>query len=213
MSSEKFQYDLFGENFNSNNKTRPRRGGKYSKQRFLAYIRIPIEYSVIIVIGVLIVVIIAYAVGVEKGKRMFLLCTFADAEHRNIPGPDVQREELPEKKKEVLTKIPEPAHEEVAAKSVQEDKPEEPVDRKRERIEEEPGETKEYEVQLASFKKSGFADKEVAKLKTKGIKARSVKKGVWYRVSVAGYKTIEAAKAAKKELIEDYKDCYIRRIQ
>ena len=70
-----------------------------------------------------------------------------------------------------------------------------------------------YAVQLASFKNERSAKKEIDMLKSKGIKASMTRKGEWYQVYASGYRTIDEAKRAKRDLIADYEDCYIRKMK
>lgn len=46
---------------------------KYGEQRYLPQVKVPIEYTAIIAIVMLIAIIVAYAIGVERGKTVALI--------------------------------------------------------------------------------------------------------------------------------------------
>lgn len=212
MIDSDFQKDLFGEQVCEEKARKPRLLFRYAERRFLPYIKIPIEYSVIIVIGILVLTVIAYAVGVEKG--------------RNTAGAKIGMETTIEPTENAIKDETEgppvsTIDNELVYKSLEEDTSE--VLRENEKINDAfsvllEGETEKqvrqlYTIQLASFKKEDLANKELQKLKKKNITADVTKKGEWYQVYTAGYKTIEEANKAKEELLKEYKDCYIRRIK
>ncbi|MCK5451261.1 MAG: SPOR domain-containing protein [Candidatus Omnitrophica bacterium] len=206
MNNDNFQYDLFGGECDSKKEQKIRRREKYSKHRVIRYIRIPVEYGVMIAIGILVAIIIVYAVGVEKGKRFSgAVCSF-------LPESKEEDASLREKDMEA---------EETVIMSIQEEKQAEPEIVEKEEAFLEVEEVKKeksleegvYEIPLASFRKAKAAETETAKLKKQGIEAKFSKKGIWYQVFAEGYKTIDDALAAKEKLSVDYKDCYVRRVQ
>ncbi|MEA3489320.1 MAG: SPOR domain-containing protein [Candidatus Omnitrophota bacterium] len=215
MFENNFQNDLFEGRFHEKKAVKPRILSRYSKQRFLPHIRVPIEYTVIGAILVLIFVIIAYAVGVERGKRLPVERTMRASGEMLLAS---DQEEIPEAVyPEVLEGDLAGIHgepgadeeflEEAGELSVTEKSPE--------------AEEKEvsgiggaaYIVQLASFRNKRSAEREVKGLKRKGVKSGMAKKGDWYQVYAEGYCTVEEAIKAKEELNEDYADCYIRKVK
>ena len=69
IMDSKFQGDFFKE---ETGRVKPKKMGflaKYSERRALPQIRIPIEYTVLYAIGILVLIILAYAVGIERGKK------------------------------------------------------------------------------------------------------------------------------------------------
>lgn len=188
---------------------------RYSKQRVLPYIKMPIENIVIIAVGLLVLVIVSYAVGVEKGKRLPVLGDVRIASRVKGQGSREQsvehREEEPESKNEeiedeeqVLESQPQDIEEKLISDSRILLLEEEPIA--------EPEESK-YIIQLASFNGAQFAEEEINKLERRGVRADSTKKGQWYQVYAVGFQTIDQAREAKRGLIDDYEDCYIRRMK
>ncbi|MDD5633780.1 MAG: SPOR domain-containing protein [Candidatus Omnitrophica bacterium] len=70
MMDENYTNDLFGEQLPEGENGRKARLKGIPDQRFMPYIRIPMEYSIIIAIFVLILMIISFAAGVERGKAI-----------------------------------------------------------------------------------------------------------------------------------------------
>jgi len=212
MADSNFPSDFFEGKFHEKKGRKPQFLSKYSAQRVLPYIRVPVEYTVILGIVVLILLVISYAVGVEKGKRIF------SAEKTHASGKKTQLIENKEVTKIAQTeKIPEA----VDTSETGRDSESPDIEEKAAPIpsvieiaakDEEKG-TKDalYTVQLASFKKERYAKREVAKLRRTGEDASYTRKGLWYQVFVDGYRTIEAARKAKDALIQEYPDCYIRK--
>lgn len=69
-----------------------------------------------------------------------------------------------------------------------------------------------YTVQVASFKQSKFASQEVETLKKRGYEAYSVSKGGFFLVCVGRYKNKTQAEKTSKTLKSKYKDNVIRRL-
>ncbi|MGB2598826.1 MAG: SPOR domain-containing protein [Candidatus Omnitrophota bacterium] len=183
----KFQHDFFGNEYRDREEQRFPFLGKYSKHRLLPHLRVPTEYIVIAGIGMLVLVIIAYAIGVEKGKR------FRAKEYVERDEPETQS--IVNKEVTTTTKASRPA----------EKAPEEPV----KPPEKSPGAI--YRIQLASFRDLAMTKREIEKLKKRGFDVSFEKKGSWYQVYAEGYGSMEEAGKAKKELAKYYEDCYIRR--
>ena len=184
--NKKFQHDFFGDTYREKEAGLSGYLSKYSKHRLLPHLRIPTEYIVIAGIGMLVLVIIAYAVGVERGKRVQL----ARSPERQARKAQVVAN------KEVITV------EKTVENAVKAPKPE---------IEPPIEETESnYMIQIASFKKQDAAKREVEKLERRGHNAAFKRSGSWYLVYTEGYRGMEEAKKAKKELAKYYKDCYIR---
>jgi hypothetical protein len=213
MTQENFQDDFFGNQVSGKAGGRPRILSKYSKQRFLPHVRVPIEYTIIGAIGVLVLVIIAYAVGVEKGKRVSGE-TFASSPGRIQAAAETDEELDMSFSGTVEEEWPVPAEtEEADLRESAEDSAGRDVETAAGE-EEAPGSgAAPYIIQLASFKNRSSAEREIKELEQKGYEARSSKKGLWYQVYASGYRTIDEAKRAQRRLSEDYQDCYIRKVQ
>ncbi|MFH1395125.1 MAG: SPOR domain-containing protein [Candidatus Omnitrophota bacterium] len=226
MIEKDFQNDFFEEEVSCLTKIKkPRRIKRYSEKRLLSYIKMPVEYIVILSIGVLVLLIVSYAVGVKTGETR-MNTKFAVSEMPIIGQDEALKEDLGV----VQLSDSEPFVQEETVKSektVTEDVPvtiEENLENTDnslvlEEILSTPKSVKGavekpvYIIQLASFKNEKSAQKEIQVLKQMNINADLLKKGEWYQVSAVGYGTIKEAKAAKEKLAETYTDCYIKRIK
>ncbi|MFH1411154.1 MAG: SPOR domain-containing protein [Candidatus Omnitrophota bacterium] len=215
MKEEKIQVDLFDGSFTGDAGVRPRRFKNYPRQRFLPVIKVPVEYTVISAIAVLMLLIISYAVGVEKGK------TFRQREPAR-PGTQekvyseasVIREKVAP---EELTYEGQAVEEEISSAEYGEDFPLAYEDNETHtpaavEAEIKPLSEKTYDLRLASFKNADSAEAEKEKLKDKGYNAVMTKNGSWYQISIEGYGSIEEVKKAQEELSSEYKDSYIKRM-
>jgi septal ring-binding cell division protein DamX len=184
--NKKFQRDFFGDNYREKEAGLSGYLSKYSKHRLLPHLRVPTEYIVIAGIGMLVLVIIAYAVGVERGKRVQLARRPKEqaSKAQMLANKEVT---IVETTKEVISKTEKP---EIKL-------PAKPVG-------------SIYTIQLASFKELNAAKREAEKMKKRGFNIAFKKSGSWYLVYAEGYRSMEEAKKAKKELAKYYKDCYIR---
>jgi len=70
MNENSFKKDLFDDQVYESKARKLGLLSKYSKQRILSYISVPDEYIVIVSITALILMIISYAIGVERGKNI-----------------------------------------------------------------------------------------------------------------------------------------------
>ena len=64
-----FRHDFFDDKISERKSRKPAFLSKYSKHRLLPHLKIPMEHVIIIAIGILILLSIVYAIGVERGKR------------------------------------------------------------------------------------------------------------------------------------------------
>ena len=218
MAEKDYQNDFFGEEARGKNDRKPHILSRYSQQRFLPYIKIPIEYTVIIAIGVLVLMIISYAVGVERGKRIIVKSAMkvqADTAGASQEGlaeevtaeTDISGDVLPSDEETSLEVSG--AFQEIAEEV-------DPYEGAREEVienevysYESPG----YAVQLVSFKSERSANKEVNKLRSQGFEADFDKNDDWYRVYAGGYRTIGEARSARENFLSEYSDCYIRKLK
>jgi hypothetical protein len=206
MADDSFQNDFFGNQVREKKSRKSRLLDEYSKQRFLPHIRIPVEFIVIIAIGTLVLLIISYAVGIERGKRLSDIKYEKEQVEELVP---IERRVVDKEVRGSMTKssgiletIEIPKVKEKAVRS-----------KKEEAKDISPSRKSGYIIQLASFKNEGSARAEIKKLKKKGVKGHLTKSGEWYLVYATGYRTISDAKKARQELIADYEDCYIRKVK
>lgn len=209
MSPNGFKDDFFDEQLPEQKGRKPLFFGKYSDQRYLPQLRIPIEYAAVIAIGVLIAVIVAYAIGVERGKNMAFdpgtrILGRASVEEEAKPLLDV---EMVEKQAEQLMKEAEKVETDI---SVQEQQPKGAAGTAPTSGAAPSTDGIIYMLQLASTKNEIYANEEVKKLKGKGHEAVVSRKGDWFKIYIP-YNTMEDADKAKKKLVADYKDCLIVR--
>lgn len=207
MNDDRLQDDFFKGQFSGEKVKKPHILTRYSKHRVLPHVRIPVEHTVIIAIGVLVLVIISYAVGVEKGKRM-----------TSLKPVEISQTVLPES--DIISEVTEVSEPEELAESLAETQdiakeavPEEEFPQEEDEPEELGPPDSVYIIQLASFKNEDSANEEIGNLWQKNVRAYVAKSGDWYQVYVAGYQTIEEARRARRAFSEDYRDCYIRKIK
>jgi hypothetical protein len=195
MADNNFKEDFFGDRYSEKKDRKPRFFKKYSTHRFLPHVKIPTEYTIVIAIGVLILVIIAYAIGVERGKRIKI--------HRLAKSSDIMAQSLVNegvtltKKSENKTNLPEDTKKiEVSPEKARAKQEEKDI-------------AGDYILYLASFRNQNYAEKEVEMLKRRGHNASFKRRGSWYQIYIAGYPNLIEARKVKKALDSQYKDSYI----
>ena len=215
MTDNQFQNDFFNPD-GSGDRKRSGFAKRYPAVRFMPHVRIPVEYVVVFGIVILVLLVVAYAAGIERGKSGIKGISPMDIEviettsnlveiGENEPllgqvGGLVEERELNEGRVEIEPEELEAADADMSRKSDVSDektvaKPTEPT----------------YTIQLAAFAKKENVEKETARLREAGNDAAYVKIGKWYQAYVQGYKIIGEARDAKGNFIEQYPDCYIRR--
>lgn len=222
MADTRYQNDFFSEGAQRESRNKPRLLNRLSEHRFLPHVRIPVEYTVIVAIGVLVLVIISYAVGVESGKKMSGFTKAVEDETVVFREQVIAEKASGKKRDEVLpvNKIDEVEKIDVLAEGESEASSTDPYDGARKEFMEEKPLVEEmssaegvYVIQLAAFKEKSRANEEVEALKWKGVDAGIDRSGNWYQVYARGYRTIEEAREARTALIGEYEDCYIRKVK
>lgn len=74
------------------------------------------------------------------------------------------------------------------------------------------GDTQKYTIQLASYEKKSYADKEARRLKKKGFTVLVMSKGNYSIVCVGKFADREMAKSLLSEFKKTYHDSFIRRL-
>jgi hypothetical protein len=171
---EEYQKELFQE-FNKEKSRFEKLTGRISQRRKRLYLNVPLENLIVVVIVLIMSVIVAFAIGVERGKRIGAglpqAAPKAPAVHRTAqrPAPQTEKIELApitiDKRAEEKT-VP-------ATRNVR-------------------SELRPYTIQLVSYKEKGLADKEKARLLKKNVEAFVVASGKWYQVMAGRYKTMQA---------------------
>lgn len=215
MTANDFQNDFFDEQGRG---PKERKSTFLPDQRYLPQVRVPIEYTVVIAIGMLIAIIVAYAVGVERGKRVAFDNPEGDGSRR---AAMLEEEEKPlldvamvEKQAAELMKKADapPETVNIAAETIVDQSKTQPIAKAvaGAALATLQTDATAYTLQLASTKNEEYAKIEVEKLKSKGVVALISKKGDWYKIYVPCSSQEEAEKA-KKDLGGAYKDCLILR--
>ena len=214
MNENSFRKDLFEDQVYESKVRKLGLLSKYSKQRILSYISVPVEYMVIVSIAVLVLMIVSYAIGVERGKNVSGKIGTKTEVSENTLETKARQDFSNKIKADLDSKIQKEDKQQLEEKSVME------IDVREEEIqnvtmlEEEDvlPDISRYTVQLASFKNKDAAINETYKLKDKGISAEYIKKGNWYQVYAEGFSTIEEARGAQQMLVQYYEDCFIRKM-
>ncbi|MBF0216472.1 MAG: SPOR domain-containing protein [Candidatus Omnitrophica bacterium] len=206
-----YQEDLFPEDKvqGNDNKSMKKNSG-YSRQRYLPYLRIPIEFVPIVAMIWIVIIVIAYAVGIEKGKR-------------NVKGADIIKEEIVDNilngsgslgNEPLLSKIIPEQVSPVTERSSQNDKNEVSVINAQDKQEEQKNvaktQGKSYTIRLVTYAKKENAVDEASKLKSQGYDSDFIQSGKLYQVYVKGYKTIDDATEAQEKFNATYNGCFIR---
>ena len=238
MTDNMYQNDFFGAEHEERKRLKMGALSDYAKQRYLPYLKIPIEYTVIIAIGIMVFVIVAYAVGVKVGR------SGRDAQTRTETGSVPVKIEYAEMSSDdpaveatakpgvVGTSAGTGAYSyEVPGADVSGFDPYEgarndyvgaPPGEGIPEVEETPVPTEKpaptvpdsvYVVQLAAFSDEAKASEAAKVLGGKGVEAHVSHKGSWYQVYASGYNTIETARKARTKFQEMYPDCYIRKVK
>ena len=142
------------------------------------------EKVVLIIILLLVVSIVSFSLGVEKGRRGLTNQAFTVVNKPVVVESPKVAESLnpPAEPKLVVLK---------------------PVV---------PSQAGRYTIQVASFKASSYARKEAEQLNKKGFKAFTVNKGKYVILCIGNFPNKETAQPLLSELSKYYKSCYIRRL-
>jgi len=228
MADNDFKNDFFEDRCSGTGKKKPCLVNRYSEGKAPSHLKVPIEYAVILAIVILTLMTVSYAVGVKNGKSAVKI-EYRREEGIEAPSESNAKEldinvvlETAKTDNEILTRDEnaeesgESEESEGLGFSLPEDSAEVILEEQKQYKKTEnvplPDET-EYIICLASFKDENSAVRGTSALKDRGIKTRTTKKGQWYQLYASGYRTIDEARAAKEELVETYKDCYIKRIK
>jgi hypothetical protein len=147
------------------------------------------EKVILVTIGFIITAVIAFSLGVEKGKTVAVLNSNARFDMAKAKYRSTQEQPLVERKNQ----IPVPESETV------------PSQKSRDNLQ-------NYTIQLASYKSRTYAQKEADSLKKKGLKPLIVSKGGYVVLCVGSFRDKDNAKTLLPELGKQYRGCFIRRI-
>jgi len=170
-----YQKELFKEFQKGKGKLKKIADKVTGRQRKL-YLHATLENVVFVSIIVIMCIIVAFALGVERGKRLGLQVT---------PQPASQAPEKPAN----FTKP-------VKANIEKKREPEDP-----------------YIIQLISYKTKSRALGEKSALAERKINAFILPSGKWYQVCTGGYESVKDARKAMEAFKNDYKGCFVRKIE
>jgi len=237
MSNDLFDNDLFeGQEFVRQDK-RPRFVDKYAKHRFLPFLKIPVENAIILCILFLVLVVISYAVGIERGKRMArgkkdTVRLTQQGGDLPVSDEDIMRSQeeiiefsgekdvkgIKDSSADIYDEIPVNTYDKTANEITEQGDildtlKEVEASGEDDNIILEKPEEKAYIIQLITFSSEGQAVDEVERLRTAGSDAVLSRSGRWYQVYVKGFSDIDEAARAQDKYISEYPDCYIRRLR
>ncbi|MBD3296796.1 MAG: hypothetical protein GF392_05455 [Candidatus Omnitrophica bacterium] len=226
MSQEYVQQDLFEGDYNKKKARKTPIFGNYKGRNLLPFVKVPVEHVIVAVIGVLVMILLSYAAGVEVGRR----ASSGEETGNETAGREEASAGLEKKlETEALRPViqtsekgsgtPAPQIDEKApdrslsSRAAEEDKQApQPVDAEEVEDEDDKRESDSaYIIQIASFRDSTAAEKLVTDLKGRGMSAGYRESGSWYQVYASGYDNIVQARKARAKLITLYADCYIKR--
>ncbi|MCF7872948.1 MAG: SPOR domain-containing protein [Candidatus Omnitrophica bacterium] len=151
---------------------------------------IPVDTAILLIVVIILLFIIAFSWGVEKGRRLTLkdLSIEIKTQEENIAAEDkINNETIKEAKKTDTEEIKE-KNKIIEAK--------EPL----------------YGIQVASFRKLSSANQEAEKLRKKGYSVKIKEKGEYSVVYAGKFKDKKEAEENLKKLKKIYKDCIVRRL-
>jgi len=141
------------------------------------------EKTILLIIAFIITGIVAFALGMDRGRRMVI-----------IPAADSKRIAV---KPEVKLPLPAAGKNEIIENNVST-----PIQ----------AGAGSYTIQVASYQDNTHAQKEAGQLKIKGFSPLIVNKGKYIIVCVGNFSNQTTAKSLLSQLKKRYQDCYIRRL-
>jgi hypothetical protein len=157
-------------------------------KRFRGY-----EKNILFVIGMTLLCIISFSLGVERGKTLKVGNSAVQAVKRDMPA---------------VTSIPEstPVTQKPPTAIIREQRPQVEPQTAQELVK------KGYTIQLASYKSRSFAQKEAQELRKKGLSPMVLPKGNWIILCVGNFNERKEAEILLLQFKKRYKDCTIRRL-
>lgn len=173
----------------------------------------------IAIVCIVLLFIVSFSLGVERGKHIlttvkheeqseFNLIKSATAESiKSLPATGAVAVEIVNNTGEVVSNIPAVMNVVEETKIiVTQEAPLKELVKKDKPVASKP----RFAIQVASYAKRSYAEKEAEKLNAKGYKTRLIAKGKWVALTVGAYSDKKSATKALEDLKIIYKDCYIR---
>jgi septal ring-binding cell division protein DamX len=176
------QLNLFGAKTNKENKL-PREG-----------IVIPVDTAILLIVVIILLFVIAFSWGMERGRRLTLGALAKEA------GSQEEKTKAEALKTKKIRETEEKKEEEKNSKDLQEKRSNAAAKT----------EHKLYRIQVASFYKLSSANQEAKELKDKGYSVKIGKKGKYSVVYVGNFNDKKEAEKKLKKLKKDYQDCILR---
>lgn len=175
----------------------------YSQKNKQREIRLRLDTLILSSVVMILLLALAFSLGVERGKNTVLI--LSDKHNSKATASEITSQT-----KEVIV-IPEQNLPQTAESQPQNKPESEPAKPAVESAKVESAK-KEYRIQVASYKQSDAAKREIQRLIEKGYKAYQNRSGDYIVVYVGDYSSITAAKDALQLLRAQYKDCLLKKL-
>lgn len=139
------------------------------------------EKAIVVTIGFIIVSLISFSLGVEKGKGL-IKGQSENREEKNLYAQQSLKEKVLE------------------------------VNPVRNTTQKANNKKAEYTIQVATFRTKTYAQKEVERLKKRGLQTLIIPRGEFVTVCVGNFSEKQEAKISLNQLKKIYRDCFIRRL-
>jgi len=151
------------------------------------------EKTILLIIAFIITGIVAFALGMDRGRRVAVSKFSNQFDMAEIPTVDSKQSAVKPQVKLPLS---------AGQKEIIENKVPAPIQ----------GGTGSYTIQVASYQNNTYAQKEAGALKMKGFSPLITSKGKYIIVCVGNFPNQTTAKSLLSQLKKRYQDCYIRRL-
>ena len=149
-------------------------------------LRLATEHIIFVFIGLIVLLVICFSLGVEKGKRTALAKIVAfDRLEKTAFKQEAEYDDIHESAEPEVVKQKQAV---ITSDSL-------------------------YLIQVAAFRNNDQANKESEALNAQGYKTQIRNSGNYYIVSVAGFNTKDQAQQSYAALKKKYNDCFIRKIK
>ncbi|MBU1086479.1 MAG: SPOR domain-containing protein [Candidatus Omnitrophica bacterium] len=162
-------------------------------------ISVSLDTLIVIIIGVLMVNLSAFVLGIEKGK----LIAKNDL-NKTIAVQPIGNAAVPIKPKKIIV-VPEAVEEIIEQKQIKID----PIEEKQ-IVKKVVSPADGYIIQLVTYSTDSTANKEVTRLNDLGLDGHVLKSGEYYVVYAGTYNSKIKAKEKLARFKERYKDCFVR---
>jgi len=156
------------------------------------------EKAVFSAIGLIMFMVIVYALGVERGKAISIESVVVPAP-KSVKPPQPQ---IPFPREKTAAAAARPVTPALSAKTRVESMPKAAVNI-----------TRPYTIVVATFSRKEWASKETERLKREGLNAFVTQRDPYFVICIGSYATKEAAQDTMKRLKKTYRDAYFYKLQ